>query len=152
MKPQDAKAKILELSGLTEEEYFFMKIDTGFEYLRDIVKAEERDVQAFAESKLFWAWWVNLWERRDIELCHSLRVNQLHYPTYTKQIDLPGGDVDFDFVVFTCEEDFLSFYRQKHAPRGLNIYLNKHIIAEARMKNQVTGVKNSVKKLLKINY
>jgi hypothetical protein len=149
MKQQQIKSKILQLTGMSEEELFFFQIDCGITYLRDVVQAGEMGVNAMSESKLFWAWWVNHWEKRDRDIYRQLEFKSNQLVIHTNWVPNAQGDPVCEIEVFHNENDFMNFYRFRHNPNRLDIYPHRQIMHESYFRMANNLIKEAVKEPLK---
>jgi hypothetical protein len=62
------KKQLQALTGLTDESLFWLQVDYANTYLRDVMGCDEWSIRIICESRTFWAWWLNQWERRDEEI------------------------------------------------------------------------------------
>ncbi len=59
--------KILALTGFTSEELFWLKHDTGMNFLKLMCRNDQWGMQFMSSQTFFWSWWINLWNNRDSE-------------------------------------------------------------------------------------
>ena len=58
-------ASIQQLTGLSDEDLFFMKVDTGVKFLELQCRNDAYGIQQMKDNAFFWSWWINLWHQRD---------------------------------------------------------------------------------------
>lgn len=61
------RAAVCRLLGWDMLAYGEFQQAAGLQYISEQVCGDAESVQTVAESPIFWAWWVNHWNRRDAE-------------------------------------------------------------------------------------
>lgn len=67
------KQEVCKLLGWTMEHYVKYQQAKGLEYLSDQVCGDLWSVNQVAKTPLFWRWWVNHWNARDVEFIADVR-------------------------------------------------------------------------------
>ncbi len=62
---QRNKARIVDLLKWTIEEYHVFVWNSGLEYLRHYLGKDQDAIRELEARKVFWTWWINLWNARD---------------------------------------------------------------------------------------
>lgn len=68
---------ILRYVNITEEELFWLKVDTGLEYIDHYcpLSTDEADKQTLKESRAFWEWWDQIWSIKDKQILERYNEN-----------------------------------------------------------------------------
>lgn len=76
---KDKTVQILErISGVDEEDLFWLRIDTGEQYLRKLIHHPEK-YREVRNNKAFWLWWNRVYNITDSYILE--RMNSLKYDT-----------------------------------------------------------------------
>lgn len=56
---------VLRLTGLTEEQYVNLQLDTAREYLLEMLGEDPMGIEHILAGRIFWTWFINRWNRQD---------------------------------------------------------------------------------------
>jgi hypothetical protein len=70
------KRKICKMLGWSEQDYCDFQEEKGLEYLRTEICGDDWSVNCVAQSPMFWKWFINHWNARDLEFI----INAWQYP------------------------------------------------------------------------
>jgi len=56
---------IIEMIGLSEREFFWLKVELGCTYLEDVLQLDKWSFNQLTGSETFWNWWRMKWSERD---------------------------------------------------------------------------------------
>ena len=79
---RQAKHRVMDLLGWTEEQYCMMQYNSGLYYLVLYLKEHKESIRMLEGSRLFWNWWKAKWYQRDMQfIAHAVSVPpQLYGP------------------------------------------------------------------------
>lgn len=104
---QSNKEVILELLDWDELQYCEFQEQQGREYLETVVCPDGYGAKELGDSRLFWRWWINQWNRRDDDFLDG---------TYSMSRDMYGD---------------LEVYLELHSPEFLQGQHPHRVVFEA---------------------
>jgi hypothetical protein len=135
---------ILEHTGMTDEDLFYMRVDNAKVYMKDILQLNEMGIEILMSSKLFFDWWLSLWSNRDSELILSCEFTEL-YVRYSQILDIPMmGGATFKKISFLNPVQFKALYDRIHNPYIINNFPHNKIIEDTYMQMTHKMVKDAV--------
>jgi hypothetical protein len=87
---QSNKEVILALLGWDELQYCEFQEQQGREYLRVVICPDGYGTVELGNSRIFWRWWINQWNRRDDDFLNS--------GTYLTEREWYGNLVTYFFI------------------------------------------------------
>lgn len=65
------KERVQRLLKWNDAKYAQFQERMGYRYLEEELQADEASIKALSQERLFWAWWINHWNRRDEAFLHA---------------------------------------------------------------------------------
>lgn len=95
---KEIKSLICQAVGWSEYQYNEYQYETGTQYLAIRMPLESR-ARAVAYTRIFWIWWMRMWELTDRKF-----IEQLHLDQYL--VDRLGQELKYDILVeYKTEHD-----------------------------------------------
>lgn len=64
------KERVQRLLRWDDAKYAEFQERMGYRYLAEELEADHAAIKALTQNRLFWAWWINHWNRRDESFLH----------------------------------------------------------------------------------
>jgi hypothetical protein len=85
---QTNKEAVLGLLGWDELQYCEFQEQQGREYLETVVCPDGYGAKELGDSRIFWRWWINQWNRRDDDFLTCYNISRDMYGDLEVYLDL----------------------------------------------------------------
>jgi hypothetical protein len=118
-----ARAEVLALCGMEEEELNEMQFNAAMDCLEKVLETDEHGICELPKNTSFWLWWKEQWYRRDLVFMEGLRFDSM-LMKYTYLLNAAPSKIGGIRIVLNSQADIRLMYLRCHRMSAQNQLVN----------------------------
>lgn len=116
------RAKIVTVTGLCIEHINEMYYEGAYDYLRNVLMADDYGLDVLPKTSEFWAWWRTEWHRIDVIFLNNIRTDMK-----VGKCTIQSPDDATHWAVYS-PTDLAAHYIDYHEANHANVYINSAVM------------------------